>query len=188
MLFCLTVLPVWARGKSSRSSSSQNSSASSQTDIQSPSIEQQQNPQDSDTVKITVSEIPENYSLALYDNCPQNTACLTQEMNLRYSIPGYQGLLRLSIDSSSKTTDFSVFEEYISSCLSIKAALEKSTSAQYELSFNSEPDASGISVDLPSDLQASKSARKESLANALDYLISNQITDIYAIYTLKAQN
>lgn len=110
----------------------------------------------------------------MYDNCPNETSAKLVLSAIKSSVKGYKGVTKYNLAETPDEDNIDSVTQYYSYCRNIKTAITKGSNRLCNLTFNTEKDGSGISLDL-----SSKEARVESLMKMVAY----GQTTIYAIYS-----
>lgn len=114
------------------------------------------------------------FSLEMYDNCPELTASLAARVELRATVENYAGVTSAVLSVPSSEKEMKPVCDYFSFCEKIRKSLEDFSGKKYSLSFNSKSDKSGISLELSSASEAVKSVAR---------LIQSDENEIYAFYS-----
>lgn len=114
--------------------------------------------------------------LKMYDNCPELTASLAAQVELKATMENYAGVTAAVCSVPPSLEEMAPVCEYFSFCEKIRKSLEDFSGKKYFLEFNSKSDKSGIPLDLSSSSAALQSAAR---------LIQSDETEIYAFYSCR---
>ena len=110
----------------------------------------------------------------MYDNCPNETNARLALSAIRSSVKGYKGVTLYNIAVTPEEDSIQSVSDYYNYCRNIKTAITKGSKRLCNLSFNTEKDGTGITLDL-----STKEARVDSLMK----MIAFGKTELYAIYS-----
>ena len=118
------------------------------------------------------------WTLFLYDNCPETTAALTAEMALKNTVEGYSGKIEFTYDANNLENTSATFFDYLSYCEKIKASIENFSGQKTEcnLSFNTAKDKTGTDLDF---------SNTESVYKTLKFMAESNLGELWAFYEIK---
>lgn len=112
-------------------------------------------------------------TIKMYDNCPQDTYALAAELALRATNSSYTGTTTFSFTGTPSTSAIKPVTTYYGYCLGIKEAIAKGNGKSCTLSFNTNANGTGVTLDF---------SNSNAIINALLQIAVNNYTSVYAIY------
>lgn len=161
---CLSTSKTSSSKKSSSSSTKTSSSKTSSSQSGTTKSSSSTGSSSSSETKLTVS---------LYDNCPENTYALAAELALRATMEGYKGVTKLKISGTPTQAEAEALLKYYGFCFGIKTSIEKGTGKPVTLTFNTNKDGSGVTLEFSDLTLAAKSLLAIKISNS---------NSVYAIY------
>ncbi|MCR5763408.1 MAG: hypothetical protein K6G00_08510 [Treponema sp.] len=110
----------------------------------------------------------------MYDNCPNETSAKIALSAIKSSVKGYKGVTKYNIADTPSEDNMENVSTYYSYCRNIKTAITKGSKRLCNLTFNTEKDGSGISLDFSTD---------ENRIESLMKMVAYGKTTVYAIYS-----